>query len=76
MTNQQLRNSSQREICCYPEFMNWLNDKDKDFLLSVKSGEPNWALFAFPEAANLPAVQWKMHNISHMQTPKEGTIIW
>ncbi len=44
-----------------------INEKDREFLLSVKNGEPNWELFAYPEAANLPAIQWKLHNISHMQ---------
>ncbi len=46
------------------------NGKDREFLLSVKSGTPNWTLFAYPEAANLPAIQWKMHNISQMQSKK------
>ncbi len=49
-----------------------LNDKDKEFLLSIKNGQPNWALFAFSEAANLPAIQWKLHNISQMQQKKRG----
>lgn len=47
-----------------------LNNNDRNFLLSIKSGQPNWALFGFPEAANLPAIQWKLHNISQMQPQK------
>ena len=47
-----------------------LNDNDREFLLSVKSGAPKWALFEYPEAKNLPAVQWKLHNITHMQSKK------
>jgi hypothetical protein len=47
-----------------------LNEKDRKFLLSVKSSTPDWTLFAYPEAANLPAIQWKMHNISQMQSKK------
>jgi predicted nucleotidyltransferase component of viral defense system len=47
-----------------------LNDKDREFLLSVKSGAPKWSLFEYPDARNLPAVQWKLHNISHMQSKK------
>lgn len=48
-----------------------LNEKDKIFLLSVKNGTPNWSIFAYPEVANLPAIQWKMHNISQMQSKKK-----
>lgn len=52
-----------------------LNQKDREFLLSVKSGVPNWELFAYPQVANLPAIQWKLHNISHMQ-PKKRDEAW
>lgn len=52
-----------------------LNQKDREFLLSVKNGEPNWSLFNHPEAANLPAIQWKLHNISLMQ-PKKRDHAW
>ena len=45
-----------------------LNGKDRKFLPSVKSRTSNWTLFAYP--ANLPATQWKMHNISQMQSKK------
>jgi len=43
-----------------------LNEKDKAFLLSVKSVRPDWSLFAYPQAAELPAVKWKLHNLSRM----------
>lgn len=43
-----------------------LTEGDKGFLLSVKSGEPKWRLFAHPEASILPSIQWKLYNISHM----------
>ena len=48
-----------------------LNDNDREFLLSVKSGSPKWALFEYPEAKNLPAVQWKLQNINQMQSKKK-----
>jgi predicted nucleotidyltransferase component of viral defense system len=48
-----------------------LDEKDKEFLLSMKSGEPNWNLFNYPEAANLPAIQWKLYNITHMPSKKK-----
>lgn len=43
-----------------------LNEQDKSFLLSVKSAKPDWSLFAYPNAADLPAVKWKLHNLSNM----------
>jgi len=47
-----------------------LSDDDKAFILSVKSGVPKWELFAYPEAKNLPAVKWKLHNLSEMSKEK------
>ena len=47
-----------------------LTDEDKAFILSVKSTEPKWKMFAYPEAKNLPAVKWKLHNLSKMQRSK------
>jgi len=40
--------------------------KDKDFLLSFKCGEPDWALFDEIAAAELPAVKWKLINIQRL----------
>lgn len=44
-----------------------LTDHDREFLLSIKRGKPDWSLCAFPHAANLPAVRWKLHNLANMQ---------
>jgi hypothetical protein len=49
-----------------------LNQKDRAFLISVKNGEPSWELFAYPQAANRPAIQWDLHNISLMQSKKKA----
>ncbi len=49
-----------------------LSENDKRFLLSVKNGTPDWDLFTHPEAAKLPAIQWKLHNISRMTTEKRA----
>ncbi len=48
-----------------------INDKDWKFLLSMKSGMPNWELFSYPDTATLPAIQWKLHNISKMPQAKK-----
>jgi hypothetical protein len=44
-----------------------LTDQDREFLLSVKRGKPDWNLCALPNAANLPAVRWKLHNLAAMK---------
>jgi len=49
-----------------------LNDNDKAFLLTLKNGSPEWDTFAHPEAAKLPAVKWKLHNIAQMQEGKRS----
>lgn len=48
-----------------------LSDDDKIFILSIKAGMPKWELFAYPEAQNLPAVKWKLHNLSKMSKEKQ-----
>ncbi len=50
-----------------------LSDNDKAFILSIKSGIPKWELFAYPEAKDLPAVKWKLHNLSKMSKEKRKT---
>jgi hypothetical protein len=50
-----------------------LSEDDKTFILSVKSGEPKWELFAYPDAKNLPAVKWKLHNLTKMSKEKRKT---
>ena len=52
-----------------------LSEDDKTFILSVKSGEPKWELFAHPDAKNLPAVKWKLHNLTKMSKEKRKIAI-
>lgn len=49
---------------------NSLTTNEKTFLLSLKSGTPDWALFDVPHAQDLPAVQWKLQNIRRMDRKK------
>lgn len=44
-----------------------MTPQDKAFLLSIKSGTPDWTLFPHAVVADLPAVQWKLHNIQQMK---------
>lgn len=47
-----------------------LKNKDKEFLLSLKAGEPKWELFPVSHAQHLPAVRWKCINIAKMTNEK------
>ena len=42
-------------------------DKDRQFLLNFKSGEPDWSLFPHDKLKDLPAVKWKLANIQKLK---------
>lgn len=43
-----------------------LLSEEKQFLLSLKKGEPEWKLLGVPGLEKLPAIQWKLLNIKKM----------
>jgi predicted nucleotidyltransferase component of viral defense system len=43
-----------------------MTDTDKAFLLSFKQGAPQWNLLPFAHVQSLPALRWKLYNISQM----------
>lgn len=47
-----------------------LKDKEKKFLLSLKDGEPDWALLDLPNIERLPGLRWKLENIRQMRAKK------
>ena len=47
-----------------------LTERDKEFLISVKKGEPHWELCEVPHIKELPAIKWKLHNIKKMNRQK------
>lgn len=49
------------------EIKSGLSNEDKQFLISVKKGNPEWELLGIPHAAKLPAVLWKLHNIEKLR---------
>lgn len=44
--------------------------QDAAFLLSLKRGKPDWSLLALAGVDQLPAVQWKLRNITGMSEDK------
>lgn len=49
------------------EIRSRIDEKMKRFLLSVQRGEPEWSLLGVKGAEGLPAVKWRMHNLSRMK---------
>lgn len=47
-----------------------LTEQNRRFLLAVKRGDADWSTFPIPEAKDLPAVRWKLHNLSLMEQDK------
>jgi len=45
-----------------------LTEEHKAFLLSFKAGEPDWDRLEYPQAAELPAVRWKLPNIQGLNS--------
>lgn len=43
-----------------------LGERERQFLLSMKQGQPDWDLLALGRACELPAVKWKLHNLQRM----------
>ena len=49
------------------ELLTLLTDAQKRFLLSLAAAEPDWSLLSIPHAAELPAVQWKLQNLTRLK---------
>jgi predicted nucleotidyltransferase component of viral defense system len=64
---EQLRETLPRLVC---EIHAAMIDTDRHFLLALKQGTEDWQNFPMPEAAQLPAIQWKMLNLARMNPVK------
>jgi predicted nucleotidyltransferase component of viral defense system len=51
-----------------------LTDADRRFLLSVKTGAPDWALVGLFQAAELPAIRWKLRNLDALPAAKREAL--
>jgi predicted nucleotidyltransferase component of viral defense system len=47
----------------------------RQFLLSIKRGEPDWALLGLPGAEALPAVRWRLENLAKMNQGRRSALI-
>jgi predicted nucleotidyltransferase component of viral defense system len=44
-----------------------LDADERRFLVSIKQGQPDWALLGIPGIEQLPALQWKLTNVRRLQ---------
>lgn len=51
-----------------------LSQPEKEFLLSLKSGEPDYSLLPFKNIDKLPGIQWKLLNIRKMPNQKRASM--
>jgi hypothetical protein len=52
-----------------------LTKDERQFILSIKSGSPQWQLFPIRNIEELPAVRWKLQNIRQMSKSKHTAAI-
>lgn len=50
-------------------------EEHRRFLLSFEKGEPDWKLLDIPHAEQLPAVQWRLHNLGKTDKRKRGQLV-
>ncbi|NQT27638.1 nucleotidyl transferase AbiEii/AbiGii toxin family protein [candidate division KSB1 bacterium] len=47
-----------------------LTEKEREFILSVKAGQPEWNVLGIDGISQLPAVRWKLENLKQMDDKK------
>ena len=52
-----------------------LDNDEKEFLVSMKKGEPEWNRLGIDHLAKLPALQWKLMNIRKMDSKKRNAAL-
>jgi predicted nucleotidyltransferase component of viral defense system len=57
------------------EIVGKMPDQHRHFLMSVKRGEPDWALLDLPGAKDLPAVRWKLENLAKLSAEKRAQLL-
>lgn len=54
-------------IWLFEELPKSLTRTERDFLIGLKAGEPDWSLLPFPSLQHMPAVRWKLENIRRLK---------
>jgi hypothetical protein len=48
---------------------------EREFLVSLKAGQPKWNSIGIDGVENLPAVQWKLTNVRNMSAKKQSELL-
>lgn len=57
------------------EITSRMPQRHRDFLISFKRGEPDWTLLSLPDVERLPAVQWRLKNLTENIRPEKRAIL-
>jgi predicted nucleotidyltransferase component of viral defense system len=57
------------------ELVGNMPDEHRRFLISFEKGEPEWGLLDIPHAEQLPAVQWRLHNLAKIAAKKREKLV-
>jgi hypothetical protein len=57
------------------EIVGKMPEPHKKFLVSVKKGEPDWSLIDLEGAKELPAVRWKLQNLTKLSAEKRAQLL-
>lgn len=49
-----------------------LTANQREFLLGLVAGEPDWQLMKCPHLSQLPAIRWKLHNLAKLKKANSG----
>lgn len=49
------------------ELQQGLTQDERQFLLSVSSAEPDWAILGVPHLEQLPRIRWKLQNLERLR---------
>lgn len=81
----QFRGMAKREVTCaelvqvrkkvIAALRSALTVPERQFLISIKSGIPQWDLLGIPEVERLPAIRWKLDNIKRMEKTEHRAAI-
>ena len=48
---------------------------EREFLISIKEGQPAWGKLNIPGIELLPGIQWKLANIGRMEKKKQAEML-
>jgi predicted nucleotidyltransferase component of viral defense system len=57
------------------ELLNTLTKNEREFLLSIKQGEPDYSLMPFDHLEQLPALRWKLVNVRKIEKIKRVNLL-